>query len=364
MKFDAKKAWEQKMNVELPKVTKTLEELGYSLAEVQPNLIGEKFLMKTSKFVLIGVRTSDKKKVIIKITHEREGKKELKKEREATENLKNLTLVRDSIKIASELYYGVHNGYLILINEFLEQDEVFVRLPIEEQFFLSLRAFSILESFYIATHEHERHVKKRFPFLTARKYLRRFKGYKKSILKALNNPEVEETLDRAYKTFKKNLPIVEKFSTYMVHEDFVPHNFRIQDDMLYFIDHEAILFGNKHETWARFINFMTLHNPRLESKLLEYVAEKGKEEYTSLRMMQALKCTQLIEYYASSLEKCKGDVFELTKKRIFFWKTALEHILDDTQLHESIVKEFRGDRDSLRTQDEIERQRLLKNTDI
>jgi hypothetical protein len=146
----------------------------------------------------------------------------------------------------------------------------------------------------------------------------------------------------------------------MVHEDFVPHNFRIKDNVLYFLDAEAVQFGNKYESWARFINFMIFHNSELEKKLTQYVKEKGSEEYLSFRLMRILKAVQLLNYYTENLSKTTGNENILTKKRLEFWIQIIDHLIMDREIHQSYIEGYKNARDSLRSDEEKERQKLSK----
>jgi hypothetical protein len=123
------------------------------------------------------------------------------------------------------------------------------------------------------------------------------------------------------------------------------------------LDCSAVHFGNKYEGWARFLNYMLIHNPRLEQVLSSYIrANRGADEYLDLRLMRAYKIGYLLEYYARSLEKTSGDLRELTKLRLKFWLEMLKAVVTDAQPDPKISEEYRTGRDGLRSQEEKERQ--------
>lgn len=361
-KKDHKKEWESKIATELPKVKGLLLELGYQLDEIQPNLMGEKFLMKIDKFILSAKRISDGQKVIVKISKDSNGIKEIEADRNASKNLEKLPFALDSIKIAEEYYFDKKSGYIIFIIEFLEQETSLMKLPLDEQFYITLRAFDVLENIYLATKEHKKYVKDKFAIYTGELYLQKFTEYRDTINSILNDPHVDSIISSAKNLFLDNLNSVKKFEDFFVHEDFVQQNFRIKKDMLYFIDHEALRFGNLFETQARYLNFMLVHSPLLEKKYIEHLKiNKDPERLTSLRMMRLLKCTQLLEYYAKSLQKTQGNEYAISKIRFDFWLSVLEHLMNDSVIHESIVNEFKDARNKLRSPEEIERQKLIKH---
>lgn len=362
MQIDGKTLWEQKINKELPIIEALVLDLGYKLDAIQPNLMGEKFLMKVDKFILSATRIKDNKKVIIKISKDKAGIKEIKNDRAASQNLKNLSFAKDTIKVAEEIFFKKVGDYQVYIVEFLEQKDSLMKLPLEEQFYITLRAFDILENIYLSTKEHKKLVKDKFPILKAEDYLKRFLKYRDDINKILNDPEVNEKVSFAKNVFKQNLDIVKKFENFLVHEDFVQQNFRLQNGVLYFIDHEALQFGNLYETQARFLNFMMVHSPKLEKKYLEYFKQQNRpDKELALRMMRLFKCTQLLDYYAKSLEKSRGNEYKLSKVRFDFYLDVLENLSNNTPVHDSLVTEYENTRNSLRSKEEVERQKLIKH---
>ncbi|MDC1205446.1 hypothetical protein N8083_01200 [Candidatus Pacebacteria bacterium] len=129
---------------------------------------------------------------------------------------------------------------------------------------------------------------------------------------------------------------------------------------MYLLDHSSLTFGNKYEGWARFLNFMELYNPPLCAALQKYVADnRTPEESVALRMMRIYRLGEILLYYTNTLQKCEGNLLKLNTARIDFWKTVLKHILHETPIPKETITIFQELRDSLRSEDEKERQRGL-----
>ncbi len=166
--------------------------------------------------------------------------------------------------------------------------------------------------------------------------------------------------ERAYGVLRENEEVIEQYTGFLTHTDFVPHNIRIHNGQMYLLDHSSLTFGNKYEGWARFLNFMTLYNPPLTGLLTEYVKNnRTSEESVSLRMMRIYRLGEIIWYYIRTLEKSEGDLRTLNEARITFWSTVLTHILDNTPVPESVILDYKNTRDSLRSEEEKKRQQGL-----
>ena len=172
--------------------------------------------------------------------------------------------------------------------------------------------------------------------------------------------KLKDVLGRAHEFIINNLETIDIYSNFLTHWDFVPHNFRVRNHEIYLLDHAALRFGNKYESWARFINFMTLYNEKLEQALLDYVKDnRGKSEYLALRLMRVFRLVEIIWYYASTLANAVGDLHTLNQQRIIFWTKVLESVLADQPVSRNIVEEYKRIRDSLRSPEEKERQKKL-----
>jgi len=343
---------------EKEKASKIIQDIGFSLDEQQLHISGERYLMTRNKLVLAGHRLSDGKKVIIKISKHPDGKKEIQTEKDARDLLKTLPFADESILFPEEIYFGIHKDYLIWVSTYISQDKVFVAHPIEEQFFTALRAFETKESFHATTFEHIKSVKNVFPVFRAKEYFEEFKKLSDSFLANYQDDKIKKTLEETKKFLFANKTVIDRYSGYLTHTDFVPHNFRIQERNLYMLDCSAVHFGNKYEGWARFLNYMVIHNTALERFLSEYLKKnRSEEENESLRLMRAYKAVQLLEYYARSSKKADGDLLALTIKRINFWHQVLQSILKNEPVKDELIKDYISERNNLRSEEEKNRQR-------
>lgn len=349
--------WRERFGEELKTLEPLIAQLGFKLDHEQPHLSGERFLMTRNKLVLSGTK-ADGKRVILKAAGHPDGKAEINREKSARDLLASVSFASDVILFPDEAFYGEQGGFLFLVTEYISQEKVFVEHTLEEQFFMILRAFEAQESFHATTFEHVRKIEKVFPIRHARDYFESFKGFISAVEQSAPDGVVSEVLKQAYDFLEAHKTSIDKYCNHLVHTDFVPHNFRVHGKRLYVLDAAAVEFGNKYEGWARFLNYMVIHNPDLEKLLSEYILRnRGEEDYLNLRLMRAYKIGYLIEYYARSLPKTEGDLYELTKKRIAFWHRVLESVLEDAPLPREVIDEYKGKRDTLRSDEEKRRQK-------
>mgnify|MGYP001586072084 CR=1 FL=1 len=347
-----------KSTAELKGISDILAPLGFSLDEQQLHIGGERYLMMKNKMVLTGIRNSDKLKVVIKVSNHPDGKKEIETEKKSRDTLQSLSFASDTLSMPEEIYYSTQRGYLIFITRFISQEKVFVDHDLEDQFFMILRAFEAQEAFHMTTFEHEQSINKTFQVWLAKDYLRSFKEISAKIGSKFKETELAQLLSECFDFIKKNEEIIEKYSNYLTHTDFVPHNFRISKGMIYMLDGSAVQFGNKHEGWARLLNYMVIHNPNLEKLLLKYIEDNfGQEEYLNLKLMRIYKIAFLISYYVQSLSKTEGDLHKLTMARIDFWFAILKSIIHESPLDQKILDSYIKERDSLRSEEEKKRQK-------
>jgi hypothetical protein len=362
-----KQMWEKYCQSELTALLPILKQLGFRIKKKQPHLIGERYLMQAvtttsgKKLILLGRRIKDNKKVIIKATSDKEGSKEIKYERTLRQALQKINFAYQVFFSPQEILFVEQNGFTILIQAFLENERSFLERPLKEQFFLALKAFKAQESAQATAYRHRRFTKKIFGNKEAKDYLKIFELFRKEIEKSLPNPKKLQALLRKAQSFlQKNAETIDQYSGFLTHTDFVPHNFRISDNKIYLLDHSSIRFGNKHEGWARFLNFMALHNPKLEQALVEYVKiNKTEEESLSLQLMRIYRLGEIIYYYTNTLPKSSGDLLKLNQARIDFWSQILEAVLKNKILLRKTIQEYIRTRDSLRDQEEKERQKVL-----
>jgi hypothetical protein len=367
MSKNNEKIWKKYCERELEKVTPILKELGYELDSHQKHICGERYLMQAvttesgRKLILLGRRVTDGKKVVIKVTSDRKGIRELEFEKKSRAALQEIKFAYQVFFSPKELLFTKQKGFAISIQEFISQERQFLDRALEDQFELALCAFKSQESAHATTYEHVRLSKKMFDSKSADEYVRMFKSFVVGIKKSLPE-ETEKTalIHAAEKFIKSNVKTIEQYSGFLTHTDFVPHNFRIVGSDIYLLDHSSIRFGNKYEGWARFVNFMALYNPELEQAFLDYVKNnRTPEESLSLKLMRIYRLGEIIYYYTNTLSKSEGDLLELNRARIDFWSEVLKAVLEDSTVSKEIIEEYKKHRDSLRSEEEKGRQKEL-----
>lgn len=347
-----------KILLTLEDAQEVLAEHGFSLAEHQPYISGERFLMAKSKLVLAGTCLENSAKAVIKISNLENGKKEIRDEKNIRDLLESLAFANKTISFPKEVFFSDEKTYTIWVTEYIEQEKIFVEYPLEEQFFMTLRAFEAQEAFHATTFEHTRAIAPVFEIFDQKKYQEVFHTFVETLEKEFGNREATSTLSRAEKFFAENISIVNYYGRFLAHTDFVPHNFRIKNKEIYMLDCSAVHFGNKYEGWARFLNYMYIHNPTLERLLTEYIhTNRGEEEYLCLRLMRIYKAGHLLAYYARSLKDTTGDLHTLTELRLNLWNDILKCLLDDVTPKEKLATTYREKRNALRSPEEKERQK-------
>ncbi len=352
-----KHTWKEIFESELRALYPILETLEFILDEDQPHISGERFLMTRNKLVLSGTEKRSGAKIIIKAAIHPDGKQEIKKEKLARDTLKILPFARDVLLFPREILFKEIHGWLLFLTEYIAQEKVFVEHTTEEQFFLILRAFEAQESFHATTFEHLKGVEKIFPIHHATEYISTFKEFVARASRA-QNTHVSDSMSEALELLTTHKTIIDQFGNYLVHTDFVPHNFRVASHALYVLDAAAVEFGNKYEGWARLLNYMVIHNPELEHLLVKYLkTNRSSSDMLSLKLMRMYKIGFLIDYYLRSIEKTQGDLRKLTERRIEFWNNILQLIVRDLEIPVAIIEEYKNERDSLRSNEEKERQK-------
>lgn len=366
MEINTKLEWESYCTIELGILEPILADLGFTIAEEQPNIRGERFLMQAvttqsgKKLILTGTR-ADGKRVIIKATRDDAGKKEVAHERACRDLLHSINFAAEVFHSPKELLYTESHGFLISIQEFIKQPTTFLEHPIETQFDLALGAFKAQEGAHATTYRHIQNIKKAFEIRDAHTYLKNFGEFIARIAEKLpDNRQLRSVLRHAEDELTDHTEAIERYCGFLTHTDFVPHNIRIYDGVIYLLDHSSLTFGNKHEGWARFLNFMVLYNQPLQAALEQYVVDnRATEEYESLRLMRLYRLGEIICYYVGTLDRSEGDLKQLNKERIGFWKSVLEHTLEGTPVPAEVVTTYQHTRDSLRSSDEKARQKGL-----
>ncbi|MBI2627913.1 MAG: hypothetical protein HYW71_00545 [Candidatus Niyogibacteria bacterium] len=350
--------YQEKIKAELKKISPILSRLGFELEKKQLHIGGERIILSQKKLVLLGVEKSTGNHIIIKCSKFKEGIDEIKREKEVRDHLIKTKFALDELALPKEIFFGEKNGYIIFITKYIDQEKIFVEHSLPEQFFMALRALERQESFHATTYEHLNAVKNVFEVLTSQIYSERFDYFIKNINKNYKNSEMPPLFEKTREFFKKNLNIINAYSYYLIHEDLVPHNFRINNSQIHTLDCASLHYGNKYESWARFLNYMIIHNPELENKLTQYIKNsRGENEYLCLRLMRIFKITQLINYHSGLLDKIEGNFLALTKMRLNFWLKIMSQLLEDKKISAEDHSDYIQKRDVLRSEEEKERQR-------
>jgi hypothetical protein len=356
-----KQQWEDYRTKQLGAVTPLLLDEGFILETDQPHISGERYLLSGPKLVLLGIRKSDDMRVVIKITDDTKEATALTHEKSAIEVLHTMRFGYTTFHAPKEILFGKKNQYTFFITKYIPQETAFLERPIEEQFFFALKAFEAQEGFHATTHSHQDSARKHFEVFSSEKYCETIKKYVQETRDYVpDDAYILSTLSSALEKLIADKPLLEKYSHFLTHWDFVPHNIRIHKNDIYLLDHTSIRFGNKYDSWARFLNFMSLHNPPLEHLLDEYVQKnRFPDEHATLRALRIFRLSELVWFYAKKLKEAEGDLLTLTRARCTFWTHMLEAHITDIPPSEKIIQEYKKTRDSLRDTEEKKRQENL-----
>ena len=364
--MDTRLEWENYVVKEREMVTPLLFSLGFVLDADQPHLKGERYLMQAvttssgKKLILLGQQKNDSKRVVIKASRDPNGIREIVHERTCRDTLQKMLFAYSVFHSPREILFLRKGGFVISIQEFIEQERAFTDRPIKEQFMFALKSFEAQEGAHASTYEHMRSIKRTIGHMNAHEYIRAFKSFSKNLLHQIGDTENEMLLAQALSTLESKILFIEQYGGFLTHTDFVPHNFRISKDTLYLLDYSSIRFGNKYEGWARFLNYMTLHNGELAKLLINYVRDnRSEEESVTLRLMRIYRLGEIIWYYVNTIDNSEGNLKKLNKLRVNFWMTVLRSVLNDTDVPAGTVLEYEHARDFLRSDDEKERQKKL-----
>jgi len=369
MPSSEREAWETYREEELRRITPIIANLGYTLDAAQVHLGGERFLMAGArdvgggglKLVLTGRETATNKRVIIKASNDPEGIAEIERERECREVLHSLKFASRVFRTPEELLYTRQGEYVISVTAYIEQEQAFIEHDLDEQFFLALRALETQESVHATTYSHAQVIKKTFGMVGAQDYLDAFDSFEERATRGdPDDTSLAETFGRGHAFLHAHKTVIERYCGFLTHADFVPNNLRVAGRDLFLLDYASIHFGNKYESWARFLNFMIHHNPELERTLAEYVRNnRTEEEYLSLRLMRIYKIGYLLAFHAEALGKTSGNLHELTRHRINLWTHAMDAVLKDKPVPKEIIDSYMGGLERLRSDDEKARQKEI-----
>ncbi len=362
-------AWESYKKDTLQQVEPILNELGFDLDKTQVHMGGERFLMAGArdvgggglKLVLTGTERKSGGRVIIKMSNTPQGIEEIDRERECRTTLHQINFALRAFRTPQELYYGHHGKFVVSITSYIEQERAFIEHSLDEQFFLALRAFETQEGVHATTHQHAKTIGEKFGIMEAKKYIDSFKKFKERVFLQLpEREELKDVLNQAQKFLTDNKATIERYCGFLTHADFVPNNLRVAGRDIFLLDYASIHFGNKYESWARFLNFMIQHNAKLERTLAEYVrTNRGEEEYLSMRLMRVYKSGFLLAFYAEALQKTSGNLHKLTNRRIDLWTETMKALINDQPVPEEVISSYVADLEHLRSEDEKARQREI-----
>ena len=356
----AAESFAQYKQTELAQATALATKLGYNLDAEQIHAAGERFIMSGKKLVLTGTRQSDKQRVIIKYSTDRSGRQEITHEHLLAERLNQLDFAAHSFAAPAEYEYRDDGTSTVRVVEYITEDIPLLQLTTEQQFFSILRSLTTQAGLHATTAGHIRDIKAVFGLATATDYLAASEYYQTFITANAPTDSANETITQAVVTLHTNKSFLAQYAGFLTHTDFAPHNVRAKGTELYLLDQTSLHFGNKHESWARMINYLLLYNFELANYLLQYVADnRSPEEVTSLRMMRIYKLLYLLAFYCSSYQKTIGDHKELSLERLTFWHQVLECTLADTLPTPEQIATYTQKRDALRNQEEKNRQREL-----
>jgi len=356
---------DKQQQTSLMQITQLLNRAGYTLNSHQPHIIGERFLMQNltttsgHKIILLGTDRNGTP-VVIKVASGTDGVAELEHERACRELLQTISFAYQRFHTPEEVAYWTEDGYTISIQQFIAQESMFIERPLPEQFTYALQAFKTQESARATTASHYQTIAQTFGIRTSQSYLNLTAGFIKQLAELKVDEYILATCQEAHKHLVANKERIEQYCGFLTHTDFVPHNFRIHNDTMYLLDTSSLEFGNKHESWARFLNFMTLYNYKLEEALVAYVEHnRSPEERESLQLMRVYRLVEIITYYATTIPNCDGDLCALNQTRVEFWHSVLQAELQNQRIRRDLVEEYRITRDRLRSTDEKLRQKNL-----
>ncbi|MEK7530582.1 MAG: hypothetical protein AAB573_01845 [Patescibacteria group bacterium] len=364
MNLATQSEWDAYVKDELSAFIQIAGALGYTLESQQPHISGERHLMQAvttaggRKLILIGHKKSDNTRVIIKATRDADGIREIAHEQKARALLHSINFAYQAFHSPRVLYAGESGGFTISITEFIEQTSTFLERPLKEQFAFALSAFKAQESAHATTYTHMQKISRVVAPIDSSAYRTLFADFVSNIRASSEvSPGFIKTLESAIGLISKHATTIDRYGSFLVHVDFVPHNIRIKNNSIYLLDHSSIRFGNKYEGWARFINFMTLYNPPLADALIEYVRlNRGEEEVLALKLMRVFRLGEILWYYTQTLRSVDGNLKLLNTARIVFWTEVLTSVLTDTPLSDSVRTHYIEQRDMLRSDEEKKRQ--------
>lgn len=352
-----KEEWDAWKMGEIRKATTKLRDLGYALDDEQILIGGERFLQSGKKLVLTGQHMGRKERIIAKWSTDKSGMKEIADEHKKRTLLDALDFSYATMRFPTEVGFIDTEDHVLAITEYIPQDTIFIALPLQKQFFFALSALESQEGVHATTRSHQAAIRGLVETFDADDYLRTYEEYSARIRERTPGDGVfHQLLADGTRFMRERRTTIARYTGFLTHTDFVPHNLRVNGNSIIILDHTSLAFGNKHDSWARFINFMTVFRPDLERLLLDYVrTNRGMDEYESLRSMRLFKAVLLLDFHTAAREKATGDLRTLITTRISLWEKIVAHILRDTPLPGNIIEEYRAASVRLRSKEEKKR---------
>lgn len=355
---------EQKIETLVNQASQVLDTMGFTLLRNQPHITGERAHLSLNKLVLLGIDSSGDK-VVIKVATRDKEKRQLETEHNIRSDIETLTSYSgNGPTVPQEVFFGFRNGLLFFITEYVEQHKILSEHRLETQ--LSMLQNTIEGEEFVNHSAIKRTIAKKdfsWPIHTADTYLKELRKNIRVINRNRHNKQLTQNLRTIEQLFKDNKDIIVKFSNYLIHDDLMPHNFRINNKKIYFLDYSAIAFGNKFAPWARLVNYFTFSNPPLEKMIIEnFKKNRSPEELESLRLFRLYKGVTLLAYYMNIAPNISGNFLRLTNVRIKFWQTMLHRLLQNKGLTPAEITAYIHTRDKLRSDQEVQRQKEIGHT--
>lgn len=355
------------MTLSIDSVAPILAKAGFKLDSEnnQVHIGDERALISRDKLVLKGWRTSDARRVIIKVGASPAGMREIERERACRRGLAEINRSFQSTIFfyPDELGFLQEEGLCISIIEYVDQGMRFLDRSREEKLNLSLSALHAQERVTVDAVTTLVGIVYRFGTVGADGYLSEFEARLGDALMYFpQNRMLRSNLERAITFFRERLGHVRDHLGFLVHADFVPNNFRVIGSRIYYLDLGAFRFGNRYESWARYLNWLMVWDYRLEAALFGHFSEnRGPEHYACLSAMRAFKIGFLIQVYSKHLPEVQHDarLHALQSGRVNFWTSALIALIRGDHVPERTAEEFAQFQESLRSERERRRQKEL-----
>ncbi|MDP9104825.1 MAG: hypothetical protein M3N49_02730 [Candidatus Eremiobacteraeota bacterium] len=347
---------------ELDRGLPLLRRSGFRLDAAQVHLGGERFLTAAvRKLVLTGERERDGMRVVMKISSREDGIREIEQERSVRALLEELDFTTSGVFWSQEIFFEKRDGFTISATSYIEQDLPFTDRSLDQQFTMAVRGLDAQSAVQLRTHPAAAAIESTLGVDARPKYLASFAGNcEVAKSRCPERHRMLAVIHEASELFTNGASIAAPYLGFLTHTDFVPHNFRISDRKFFLLDLASIRIGNKHESWARFVNNALFSSRDLEQAMIRRVrVTEGEAAYANLRLMRIYKGIFLLQIFARSLDVTTGNLHLLCEKRVTFWTEILAAILADMPVAAELVADFVRERDALRSAEEYRRRERM-----